>query len=375
MNRAKSIGVIGGYGATGSVVVNELLKQTDCQVFVGGRNFQKAQLMSQKNDDRITARYVDVYDEQTLSKFCKDCGIIVNCTGPGYHILDRVAQTALKHKCHYIDTSGEEKVLNSLTPHQDEMKHLGLTFLLSAGWMPGLSEVLPIYADMLAQKEFDCINSLDLYFADASKWSTTGTIDQLEFIYQNRSGISLDFSKYVKEWRAKNVFIKNSQLVTLPNPLGRQKVYLYYFENLKNFVNKRTYPVGSYIAWLRWTTFLTVLYIRLFLKHNQEKAIRVFKNLYEANNESRGGNGGFIIVIIKGKKQHKEQKMIVTLFERRHYWLTGIVPATAARMILENKISTTGCHYLGDAVDATDFMAELAKVGVKYDVFIDDEIL
>lgn len=248
MDKVKNIGVIGGYGATGSIVVDELLKQTDSQIFVGGRNIEKAQLIHKEKGDRVIPKYVDIYDEKTLSEFCQDCGIIINCAGPGYHILDKVAQTAFKQKCHYIDTSGEEKVFHSLTSHQNEMKKLGLTFLLSAGWMPGLSEVLPIYADMLAEQNFDCIHSLDLYFADASTWSMTGTIDQLEFISQNKSGISLDFANYVKEWKTKNVNIKKSESVILPNPLGKQKVYLCYFENLKNFVRKRNYPVKSYLA-------------------------------------------------------------------------------------------------------------------------------
>ncbi|MEH2080289.1 MAG: saccharopine dehydrogenase NADP-binding domain-containing protein [Nostoc sp.] len=373
MNKITKIGVIGGYGATGSVVVNELLKQTENQLIIGGRNIDKAQQFSEKKGQRVLAKYVDVYDDKSLAEFCQDCGIIINCTGPGYHILDRVAQAAFKHKCHYIDTSGEEKVLESLSHHQDEMKTLGLTFLLSAGWMPGLSEVMPIYADMLAEKEFDSVESLDLYFADASKWSMTGTIDQLEFIYQNRNGVSLDFSNYVKNWKSKNVAIKSSQFVTLPNPLGIQKVYLYYFENLKKFTAKKSYPVKSYIAWLNWKTFITVLYIKFFLKRNQEKAAKTFRKLYEKTNKVRGGNGGFIVVIVKGKKQNKIQNLIVTLFERRHYWLTGIVPAIAARMLLENQISTTGCHYLGDAVNATDFMAEIAKSGIKYDVFFEND--
>ena len=372
MNKSTTIGILGGYGSTGSVVVEELLKSTEYPLLVGGRNLEKAQQISQKNSARITARYTDVFQAKTLSDFCQQCAIVINCTGPGYHILNRVALAAIANKCHYIDTSGEEQVLDSLADRQHEIKQENLVCLLSAGWMPGLSEVLPIYADNLAHQKFDSVNSLELYFADASDWSTTGTIDQLEFLFQNRSGISLFFKQYIKQWKQKDIAIKKAKSVILPNPLGKQKVYLCYFENIKKFVAKTNYPIESYIAWLNWQTFATVLYLRLFFKPTHSKAQQIFKRLYVKNHKKRGGNGGFIVATVNGQSQGKKQKLTVSLFERRHYWLTGVVPATAARMILENKISATGCHYLGEAVNAVDFMQELAKVGVKHDVFLEN---
>jgi hypothetical protein len=44
------------------------------------------------------------------------------------------------------------------------------------------------------------------------------------------------------------------------------------------------------------------------------------------------------------------------------YWITGLVAATAARMISEGKAVRRGVNFLVSAVDPSDFMRELQKL-------------
>ena len=57
-------GVIGGYGATGSVVVSELRKSGDGEVLIGGR-------------DAAKGVRVDVLDARSLDDFCRRCLIVI----------------------------------------------------------------------------------------------------------------------------------------------------------------------------------------------------------------------------------------------------------------------------------------------------------
>jgi len=74
-------------------------------------------------------------------------------------VLDRVAQAAFSRRCHYVDAAGMSFVKERMLPHHREIEDLGLSFVVSAGWMPGMSELLPAYADAKARAGMDTIES------------------------------------------------------------------------------------------------------------------------------------------------------------------------------------------------------------------------
>jgi hypothetical protein len=156
--------VIGGYGATGSVVVSELRKSGVGEVLIGGR-------------DAAKGTPVDILDARSLDDFCRRCSIIVNCAGPVMTLRDRVAQAAFRNRCHYVDLAGLSFVKKAMLPHSREMADLGLSCVVSAGWAPGLTELLPVYAYTQARTQMDSIEWLRVYFADSGDWSDNALRD------------------------------------------------------------------------------------------------------------------------------------------------------------------------------------------------------
>ncbi len=61
-------------------------------------------------------------------------------------LQDMVAQSALKTRSHYVDVAGLTLVPERLAPHDQEVSDLGLAFVISAGWLPGMTELLPAYS-------------------------------------------------------------------------------------------------------------------------------------------------------------------------------------------------------------------------------------
>src|SRR6516165_5423358 len=94
-------GVVGGYGATGRVVVSELQRSSDGEILVGGRDLTKARALAAQFDGRVSAAAVDARDAGSLERFCDGCSIVVNCAGPVMLLQDRVAQAAFRTRCHY----------------------------------------------------------------------------------------------------------------------------------------------------------------------------------------------------------------------------------------------------------------------------------
>ena len=95
---------------------------------------------------------------------------------------DRVAQAARRMRCHYVDLAGLSVVKERLLSYNREITDLGLSFVISAGWMPGLTELLPVYAFTRAKAKMDAIESLNVYFSDSGEWSTNALRDGLWYL-------------------------------------------------------------------------------------------------------------------------------------------------------------------------------------------------
>ena len=182
MSQTVHFGVVGGYGATGSMVVSELWKSCPGEIRIGGRDLDKGKALAAKFDGRVSAVGLDVLDSRSLDRFCGQCSVIVHCGGPVMRLQDRVAQAALRGRCHYVDLAGLALVKERLVPHTQEVADLGLSFVVSAGWLPGLSELLPVYAHARARDGMDTIESLTFYFGDSGEWSTAAFQDMAWFL-------------------------------------------------------------------------------------------------------------------------------------------------------------------------------------------------
>ncbi len=136
MGHRSTFGIVGGYGATGSVVAAELCRTRDSDLLIGGRDLTRAQALAAELGKRASATRLDVLDAGSLDDFCGRCSIIVNCAGPVILLRDRVAQAAFRHRCHYIDAAGMSIVKERLLVHERAIADLGLSFVISAGGCP-----------------------------------------------------------------------------------------------------------------------------------------------------------------------------------------------------------------------------------------------
>ncbi len=356
-------GIIGGYGAAGQVVTSELLRSTSAGILVGGRDAGKAEAFASNAGERILAQRVDIFEGASLEEFCGRCEVVVNCAGPGVEVADKVAQAALRQGCHYVDPGGYSLVLELMKTSQAEVEKRGLSFVVSAGWIPGLSEVFVAYANRLASQSLDEVERIDLYFGDRNEWSTTGVRD-LVWHAINYSFEAVGFYRR-GQWVKASIF-KGMAMAELPAPLGKQRAFLHFNDELRRFAqDQRECDVVSHLAFMSLPTIATMTFVRLFLKKREDLAVQVITKAFRRDYQ-RQGKGGFLLVRAQGREGEKRRSLTAQLFENRHYWITGVVPATVARMIVAGKMKKPGCHFLGDAVDPLEFMEELRKVGVRF---------
>ena len=356
-----TFGVVGACGATGQAVVAELHKSCGGNVLIGGRELEKQRALADRFDARVSATQVDVLDPASLDAFCGQCAIIINCAGPVCRLEDRVAQAALRNGCHYVDPAGLTIVEERMRAHSHVVADAGLCFVISAGWMPGLTELLPVYAHARAKATMDAVESIAVYFADGGDWSRSALIDGAWFL--RRRGLS--HPMYFSRGHAMRATSAQAlRKVNLGPSIASGRFGLYWTPEMEG-VGRRLSDCDvlsySYVSGIR-TIAASLLLASVPLP--ERAGIDMIRGIFQRN---RFAAGGFAVVEARGISKGRRVLATTTVsFERgRDYWFHATTLATVARLIADRKDVEPGVHFLAGAVEPTAFAAELQRAGIQ----------
>jgi hypothetical protein len=329
MNRTFTFGIVGGYGATGRVVASELSKSSKGEILIGGPNLAKATTLANEYNSRVSAAALDVRDASSLDEFCSRCSIIVNCAGPVTVLQDLVAQAAFRNRCHYIDAAGMSIVKERLLPHNREIQDLGLRFVVSAGWMPGLSELLPVYAIERARTRMETIESLEVYFGDSGEWSVNALRDGVSYIRQ----IGLRSPGYYH--KGKLTRAKRSaaiRKIDLGDPFGARRFALFLTPELSEIgrrLSEADVFTCTYLSGYRAALISTLIAV---VPLPEAVNVCLLRSIFRSN---RLPVDGFVVARVIGRSQGRRLTLVARIVyeDRRDYWIHGVVLGTVARMV------------------------------------------
>jgi saccharopine dehydrogenase (NAD+, L-lysine forming) len=360
MNGKSTFGIIGGYGATGRVVVSELLSRSDADVLIGGRDLAKASVLASQFGARASAACVDAVEARSLDDFCGRCSVVVNCAGPVVALQDRPAQAAFRRRCHYVDLAGMGIVAERLLPSSRQIADSGLSFVVSAGWMPGITELLPAYAHQEARAKMAAVESLNIYFGDSGEWSDSALRDG--FWHLRKSGLRRPGYFHNGQWQR----VKNSETLTtvdLGDPLGSRRFGLYFMpETMELGRRLDDCDVRSYSYLSGWRSVIDAT-IMATLPLPESMGVRLLRGVFRRNSALAGG---FAAAHVIGRFEGRRVKLATRIsFESgRDYWVNAVALATTANFVSQREGIKSGVHYLFDAVDPAAFMAELRNAGI-----------
>ena len=148
---AKKALILGGYGNTGRLIAEILLKETDAGVVIGGRSLEKAEAEADRlnrlhESGRVSAVRVDAADKKSLHKaFSKvDIAVVASST---IQYAENTVGAAVDAGIDYFDNQiSSPQKLNALWSYESEVVRKGLCFITDGGFHPGLPALLVRYA-------------------------------------------------------------------------------------------------------------------------------------------------------------------------------------------------------------------------------------
>lgn len=144
------IGVLGGYGYTGSPLVRLLLEHTGARLIVAGRNPRRAKETAQRWNqqfpgERVCGVYADASCPHSLWEAFEGVDLLV-VAAPVARYIETVARAALRVDCDYLDIVFSTKKWKVLRALESSIAQVGRTFITDAGYSPGLPALLVRYA-------------------------------------------------------------------------------------------------------------------------------------------------------------------------------------------------------------------------------------
>ncbi len=353
-----TIGIIGAYGVIGKVVAEGLIKSLDCNLIIGGRDGQKLEKLCNQLGTKAKATPVDIDDRDSLIRFCRACKLVINCAGPSWIIKDRVIQVASECGCDYIDPG---IWVDKDDTYTHVFQNKGLTGMLYAGWIPGISGLLPRHLFQKAMKRMDSIQSLTVYLGDRSVWSHNAMLDALYHFVREVNPGYFQNGHWIS--RSGTYAMLGSKIYKHPGDIGRYLVTPVDAFELQNLAKETRLPrIGCYAGIAGLSTILKVMYIR-YLRISDDQAVKILTNAF-VQESRKHGTGGAVSCIACGKTNGKKAILSMYVCEKDTVWLTSIATVVAAGLLVQRKMKTKGLGLFCDMVAPDDFFKALEAYGV-----------
>jgi len=221
---APMIGIVGASGAVGGAALANLSSE--------GRYALRAGYRSQPPHHKIAAdveqQQVNIDDEVSLARFCKNCAIVLNAAGPSCRIGDRVARAADEAGAHYVDAFGGALLVQQLATLPLSP---GCCVIHSAGIYPGLSALLPRW---MAEQGFDCVHALRGWSGGRERCTPAAAADVLLSTVQ---GFGQAGTAWVEGHRTTEALVPCDAVEVVGFP-GRVHAQPFFSEELKQLVEE-----------------------------------------------------------------------------------------------------------------------------------------
>ena len=361
----KKVIILGGYGNLGSAITKLFFLNTDCTIYITGRNFKKAQNLIQKlsgqiSNERLIPLELDCLDRKGLIDAFQGKDLIINATLPEtfFSIKEAVIESGIS----ILDLVNSPLKNKSLESFDQQIKEMGIEYRRSGSYFPGLPTLMLRYLvndfSELEIANFYSLVRLNWKETDFSEESLESYLDLFlqtkQKIYKNRNWVSPEdrevqyqFPYYEKEISCMNLYFPELKNISDEYPqIGELGFYFNGFRKL--FEHILIKPAG------------------FILKNNYSVIKSLFANILFMVHKfiSHSFYGTYLHLDLRGKVDGKAQRKSISLYHNNSYFLPAASSFSIALEMLNDEINQPGLSYIGKNSNPEDFFENLSKLGI-----------
>lgn len=358
MTKPAKIAVLGATGSVGRAACRELCSMGPYELVLCSRQPAKARAAAQDLNTATELRMVDIYT--AAPSIFQDCDLVLNCAGPSWQTGWAAANLAWNSGAHYVDVAGYSLLKQRLTSYGEQARNQGRRMILTAGWIPGISEVFTRYALTAAEQLHGPAKELTLYCGARDYWSEGSVSDMIWHLFNDEH---TGFGYLHKGRWTRLPFWKGSRRVSIQSLPDKEQsaLWVYSASTVPLALERPDVNIRVGLILLSLRTRMTIASIKTLLRKHPQRAQTWLCDAI-GNDARRLGVKGLLRVQVNCRSGHMREFELSTA---ENIQLTGMAGAAAAHMTLRGQ-TNPGVHFLGEAVSAPDFLSLLAERGVRY---------
>lgn len=350
--------ILGGYGATGRLLVKHLFAETDYHIVVAGRNLEKAQaFVDSLHDPRLRAERVDGTNADSLRPALRGVDFLL-VAAPTTHQAETVVCAALEAGVDYLDVQYSNAKFEALRIHDREIREKNLCFVTEAGYHPGLPSAMIRYA----ASKLDCIES-----ARTAGYLNMGNLQYTEAVDELMEG----FIHYQAQVYKNGAWTKPSSWEMRKFDFGDgicvKTCYSMFFEELRCI--PEMFPTlrdtGFYISgWNLLADLILTPIVMIGLKVAPKRGIRPLgKLMWWAMNRSKPPYRVVLKVEATGQLNGRQAQVETRIEHEDGYELTAI--PVVALLKQYDRIRQPGLHMMGHLAEPDRLFQDMERMGVR----------
>jgi len=348
-----------------------LLKETNVNVIVAGRRLEKAEELADKLKkeflaDRISARYADASDVESLRKAFHDIDfVLVAATTTKW--ANQIAETALETSIDYLDIYYQQDIYPLLETINPRIKQAGRCFITQAGFHPGLPAV---YVRKGAQY-FDRYDKAIIAFAMNAR------IEESESVLEIVDSIADYKPEFYQDGKWRIGTYKDAIKIDYGKRFGVRSSMPLDMVEIKPLPEMfRLRETGVFTTGFNWFTDY-LLFPLMMLSHKIKKgSFRHFWAkllIFGINRFSSAEEGVVFLLQAEGEKDGTRQKIEIFSEYDSGYDFTVIPVIACLKQYFDGSIRKPGLWMMGHLVDHDRLLGDMEKMGVKIQTLIADK--
>lgn len=229
--------ILGGTGRIGSAVADDLIRHTQAQITVAGRNSKLGARVVARLGSNAQFLALDLADQAGLSRAIASASLVVHCAGPFHYRDARVLKTCIQHGVNYVDVSDHRSFTSKALAYKSAAEAAGITAVVNSGVFPGISNSM-VRQDV---ESLDRAESIHLSYIVAGSGGAGTTVMRTTFL-----GLQHPFKVWLNgQWQEVHPY-SDRETIEFPAPYG--KAHVYWFDMPEAFTLVEAFPVKTVIT-------------------------------------------------------------------------------------------------------------------------------